>query len=288
MNNCEEVFCIAKFYLCWEKSISAKLLVPNPHGTQLYLGKKKGELASIAYLACLRNTIHLIDDLFEKWEIMKKATNEFKGKLKENWLEKNEKKYRNISNDTISSISELSVATYLDDEGYSIRNINAWGDKKADITCEKDNKKYYFEVKYFPDSPKFYNLRVDAAKGTGVSCSSISNPNETLNYFYYRLGEAIIQLDRQIPDKGNKIIFFVFAEIANKTGRSIFEKSLGDIKEWYRLEDNSLPGLPSNYNKEIIDNKSPQQLLSSINGLFIGTMIDWRIKDIATYCTCMR
>lgn len=281
MNNCEEIIDIAKFYLCWEKSISAKLLVPDPLGTQLYLGKNKGELASIAYLACLRNTIHLIDDLFEKWEIIKKATNEFKGKLKENWLEKNEKKYRNISNDTISSIAELSVATYLDDEGYSIKNINAWGDKKADITCEKDNKKYYFEVKYFPDSPEFYNLRVDAAKKNGVSCSSVSNQGETLNYLYYRLGEAITQLNKQISSEENKIVFFVFAEIATQTGRSIFEESIGDINEWYRREDGNLSGLPQKYKKNII-NKSPRQWLSSMTGLFIGTMKNWRIENITS------
>lgn len=284
MNNCKETEDLAKFCRCWKKSISAKLLVPNPQEVQLYLGKNKGELASIAYLACLRNTIHLIDDLFEKWKITEKATDEFKGKLKENWMDKREEKYRNIVNDTISAIAELSVATYLDDEGYSIKNINAWGDKKADITCEKDNKEYYFEVKYFPDSPELYNLRVDAAKGNGVSCSSISNRSETLNYFYYRVGEAVIQLDKQKIDKENKIVFFVFAEIANQTRRSIFEKSRGDVNEWYRLEDNTLPGLPSHYNKEIID-KSPQQWLSSIKCLFIGTMKDWRIEDITTYCT---
>lgn len=282
MNNCEDTFDIAKFYLCWERSISAKLLVPNPHQTKLYLGKNKGELASIAYLACLRNTIHLIDDLFEKWEITEKATNEFKGKLKENWLDKREQKYRNIANDTISSIAELSVATYLDDEGYSIKNINAWGDKKADITCEKDNQEYYFEVKYFPDSPEFYNVRVDAAKGNGGSCSSISNKSETLNYFYYRLGEAFNQLiNKQIYDKKNKIVFFVFAEIAEQTGRSIFEKSLGDVNEWYRLEDNSLPGLPSDYNEKILD-RSPQQWLNSIDCLFIGTMKNWKVENITT------
>lgn len=282
MNNCEEVIDIAKFYLCWEKSISAKLLVPNPHGTQLHLGKNKGELASIAYLACLRNTIHLIDDLFEKWEIMEKATVEFKGKLKENWMEKKEERYRNISNDTISSIVELSVATYLDDEGYSIKNINAWGDKKADITCEKDNKKYYFEVKYFPDSPEFYNLRVDAAKRNGVSFSSVSNQRENLNYLYYRLGEAITQLNKQISNEKNKTVFFVFAETATQTGRIIFEENIENINEWYHREDGSLPGLPPNYYEKIID-KSPRQWLSSISGLFIGTMKNWRIENITSH-----
>lgn len=285
MNNCEETFDIAKFNLCWEKSIAIKLLVPNPHGTQLHLGKNKGELASIAYLACLRNTIHLIDDLFEKWEIMEKATDEFKGKLKENWMEKKEEKYRNISNDTISSIVELSVATYLDVEGYSIKNINAWGDKKADITCEKDNKKYYFEVKYLPDSPEFYNLRIDAAKRNGVFFSSVPNQRESLNYLYYRLGEAITQLNKQISQEGNKMVFFVFAEIATQTGRNIFEESIGDIDEWYYREDGTLPGLPLNYNKEIIE-KSPRQWLSSMTNLFVGTIMkNWRIENITIACT---
>lgn len=284
MNDCEEVYEINKFLICWKKSISAQLLISDPCKTRLLLGKNKGELASIAYLAFKRKTIHIIDKLFKKWQIEKRATGEFKGKLKENWLDEKEEKFRNISNDTISSISELSVATYLDTEGYSIKNIAAWGDKNADISCEKDNKEYYFEVKYFPDSPEFYNLRVKAARGNGVSCSSMSNQSEFLNYFYFRLGESIIQLNKKICCKENGIVFFVFDEIANQTGRSVFEKSIRNFSEWYRLAGNSFPGLPSNYNKEIID-KSPLQWICSLKGLFIGTMKDWRIENIAIFWT---
>lgn len=268
---------LKKFKTCWQKSIAAQLLLPNLDNLKLHLGKSKGDLASIAYLACQRGTIHLLDELFEKWEIREKGTSDFKGKLKENWLKENEEKIRDACNDTLSAISELSVATYLENEGYLIENIAAWGGREGDVTCEKDGQKFCFEIKYFSDSPELYKLRVDAAKTNGVSSSSVPNLFETLNYFYFRIFQSVNQLGQNCLNR-KQYIFFVFDVSVVELIWERFIKSLNESFSWYQSESGKFHGI---LDKKALK-KTPSEWLEEIDGLYIGIMDNWKIGHVIT------
>jgi len=267
-----------KFLIAWKRSSAAQLLLPDPETSIIELGKEDGFLASIAFIAYERGLLDRLDGIIEKWQIISKGTNDFKGKLKENWLCKEESRRRNVGNDTLSALSELIVASYLDNNGFKVIGLAAWGNNKADIICGYQNQKVFFEVKYFSDSPELYNQRVSAAKRNGVAVGSIPNRLTRLNYFYYRLAEAIIQLNNIKVAPKYKKVFFVFSGLANRP-RYEFENSIGNYKNWHEDNNGNCPGVLEK-NKQTILNEKPFQWLNQISELFIGTISNWNLENI--------
>ena len=272
-----------KFLIAWKRSSAAQLLLPDPETSIIELGKESGFLASIAFIACERGLLDSLDGIIEKWQIFSKGTPDFRGKLKENWLCKEESRRRNVGNDTLSALSELIVASYLENKGFNVIDLAAWGNNKADIICGFQNQKVFFEVKYFSDSPELYNMRVSAAKQNGVAVGSIPNRLTRLNYFYYRLAEAIIQLNNiQVAPKYKKV-FFVFSELANRP-RYEFENSIGNYKNWHEDNNGNCPGVLEK-NRQTILNEKPLQWLNQISELFIGTVSNWNLENITSAWT---
>lgn len=268
-----------KFLIAWKRSSAAQLLLPSPETSIIELGKEGGFLTSIAFIAYERGLLDRLDGIIEKWQIISKGTNDFKGKLKENWLCKEESRRRNVGNDTLSALSELIVASYLDNNGFKVIDLAAWGNNKADIICGYQNQKVFFKVKYFSDSPELYNQRVSAAKRNGVAVGSIPNRLTKLNYFYYRLAEAIIQLNNIKVAPKYKKVFFVFSELANRLGRHEFEKSVGRFQGWYEDNSGNYPGVLEK-NKQAILSENPANWFAIIGGLFIGTISNWSLVNI--------
>lgn len=272
-----------KFLIAWKRSSAAQLLLPDPETSRIELGKESGFLASIAFIASERGLLDSLDGIIEKWQIFSKGTPDFKGKLKENWLCKEESRRRNVGNDTLSALSELIVASYLENIGFNVIDLAAWGNNKADIICGFQDQKIFFEVKYFSDSPELYNMRVSAAKQNGVAVGSIPNRLTRLNYFYYRLAEAIIQLNNiQVAPKYKKV-FFVFSELANRP-RYEFENSIGNYKNWHEDNNGNCPGVLEK-NRQTILNEKPLQWLNYISELFIGTVSNWNLENITSAWT---
>lgn len=271
-----------KFLIARKRSSAVQLLLPESEDLILELDKKNGFLASIAFIAYDRGLLDRLDCIIKKWQIPSKGTNEFKGKLKENWLYKEESRRRNIGNDTLSALAELIVASYLDDNGFKVIDLGAWGNKTADIICDYQNQPVFFEVKYFSDSPELYNQRISAAKDTGVTVGIIPNRPTMLNYFYYRLAESIIQLNKNEALPEYKKVFFVFPEIANRPGRYEFEKSIGKYQCWYKENNSNFPGVLAKH-KQIILSENPLQWLKKIGELFIGTISNWNLENITRF-----
>ena len=267
-----------KFLIAWKRSSAAQLLLPDPETSIIELGKEGGFLTSIAFIAHERGLLDRLDGIIEKWQIISRGTNGFKGKLKENWLCKEESRRRNVGNDTLSALSELIVASYLDNNGFKVIDLAAWGNNKADIICGYQNQKVFFEVKYFSDSPELYNQRVSAAKVNGVAVGSIPNRLTRLNYFYYRLAEAIIQLNNIKVAPKYKKVFFVFSELADRP-RYEFENSIGNYKNWHQDNNGNCPGVLEK-NKQTILNEKPLQWINQISELFIGTISNWNLENI--------
>ncbi|MFV9645970.1 MAG: hypothetical protein ACNYWU_09125 [Desulfobacterales bacterium] len=273
---------IKRFLNTWKESSAARLLWPDPENSILELDKEGGLLASVAFLAWDRGLLYKLDYIVEKWQIPSKGTNEFKGKLKENWLSRVENRRRNVGNDTLSALTELMVASYLDNVGFDVTDLSAWGNEEADVICVEKNNKAYFEVKYFSDSPELYAQRLSAAKANGVTVGSIPNRPTMLNYFYYRLAEAVIQLDKVgLPAKYNNV-FFVFSELADRPGRREFEKSVGRFQSWYEDNSGNYPGVLEK-NKQAILSENPANWIARIGGLFIGTISNWSLVNITRH-----
>ena len=271
---------IDSFKNAWFNSITAQLLIPNLDSTNLGLGKRSGFLASIAFLAFKRNQLDKLDLILNRFDIKNKATPSFKGKLNENWLISTPDKYRKISHDTISSLTELIVASYLSDNKFSIIDLEAINTNSADIVCEDKEVRYYLEVKYFEDSPQLYDSRIESFKTRGVSSGTLPIEQERLNYFYYRLAEAVIQL-RKYP-QNNRMVCFVFHELATETGREVFENSLFEFDEWYVNQENNFPSILEK-NRETILKHSPSYWLAESNKILIGTLKDFSLEDVKFY-----
>lgn len=271
---------INSFKKAWFNSITAQLLIPNLDSTNLELGKESGFLASIAYLAFKRNQLDKLDFILNRFDIRNKATPSFKGKLNENWLISTPDKYRKISHDTISSLNELIVASYLSDNKFSIIDLEAINTNSADIVCEKKKVRYYLEVKYFEDSPQLYHSRIEAFKTSGVSSGTLPNEKERLNYFFYRLAESVIQLQKYL--RNNRMVCFIFHELATATGREIFENSLFEFDKWYVDEENNFPSILEK-NRETILTHSPIYWLAESNKILIGTLKDFSLEDVKFY-----
>lgn len=269
-----------QFILEWKTSSAVQLLIPDPN-ISLELGKESGFQASIAFLAFKRGLLDRLNCLIDKWEIKTKGTKAFKGRLNENWLEENEEKRRKAANDTLSALSELIVAKYLEDIGFKIIDMGAWNDKSVDVVCKRNDKDFYFEVKLFPDSPEFEKLRINSFKNNRVLSKSMSPSPETLNYYYSRLAEAVLQLKKISNEFIN--VFFVFTESAGKLqGRTLFEDSIGKRIEWYRDPTGDYPNVLGK-NRDIILNKTPVQWFNEISELYLTTMKNYELQNIKKY-----
>lgn len=266
------------FRACWAQSIAAQLLIPDPHQHVLELGQEAGFLASIAFLAFERGELRTLDSLLERWQIASKGTKEFKGKLKENWLLKDAPRRRDVCNDAMAALSELAVASYLEDTECSIVDLGAWGNSRADVVFRTKDEDVFVEVKYFSDSPELYQQRVSATTDNDCAVDSISNTPTLLNYLYYRLGQAAIQLGAKDVRRESKMVFFVFSTSA-VDARLKFEASLGKRDTWYDDYSRSWPGVLLSDRAEILG-KTPRQWVEEVNRFFIGTMAHWQLENI--------
>lgn len=276
------------FWSEWEKSIAARLLIPDK-GTTLHTGKDLGFRSTIAFGAFDNGSLNRLDYLFETFKIEREATKSFKENLKENWMEHDESKMRDIQNATEALICELAVADYLKSNNCLIKGLSAWWDKAPDITYSRDNIDYFVEVKYLPDSPEIYESRINAAKGENSS-TSWATP-QTLNYFYSRIAEAIIQLIDY--NREQREVFLVFDRTAQKiAGRDDFEKDVHDVSEWWCLnkadydyeEDECYssgnvfyPGVPKSKGKDVIV-RTPAEWFKEAN-IFVATMNRYNLEN---------
>lgn len=269
------------FEQVWERSVSAQLLLPNINEIRIELGKSSGDLASIAYCAWSNNTLTILDDLLQKFEIPKKGSKDFKRRLSENWLEKGPESRRNVANNVMAAIAELSLANYFQEQGFKILNLEAYDSNSPDILYETNNRRVFCEVKYFEDSPEFYEARIEAAKGAEFAfCVPIEG--QTLNYFFTRIAEAVIQSESY--KRSERKVCLVFHEIAVKIAESrfILENNLTTVNQWYQDENGEWPGIIVKHKQKILS-RTPNLWLRDANTILVATMKDFEINDVKEY-----
>jgi len=93
-------------------SVTVKLLLPDIESRNIHLGKESGHQASIAYCAWKYKNLERLDNLLLKFNIIERGTDDFKQRLKENWLDKCAERRRNVALNTTAALVELVVAEY--------------------------------------------------------------------------------------------------------------------------------------------------------------------------------
>lgn len=277
------------FWSEWEKSIAARLLIPDKD-TVLITGKSLGNRSTIAIGAFENGSLGRLDYLFETFKIEREATSEFKGDLRENWMNGAENKMRNTQNNTSAAIAELAVADYIKNSNCLVKELSAWRDRVPDITFSRDNIDYYVEVKYFDVSPEIDQSCINSAKGENSSTSW--STDQTLNFFCSRIAEATIQLEDYPLEQ--REVFLVFDESAQKiAGRDDFERYIYDMSDWVRLNkaewdyeedkcyssgDVFYPGVPKSKGKDVIG-RTPAEWFKEAK-IFVATMNRFSLENV--------
>ncbi len=250
---------VDRFKKDWRNSNAAKLLLPDIDKAGLELGKQEGNLASIAYLAWMRGHLYRLDAFVRDFEICEKSTDNFKCRLKETWLEKDPLSRRKASHNVISALVELIVADYLKHLCYKITNLEAWDQASCDVEyCDSRARQFKVEVKYIPDSPKWYTQRVKATTINEDDIVSWSD-EEVLNYVFYRIAEAILQMKKKEVLKEQRAIWIVFDALAQNISRKIVDCNFYKFTSWAK-SGSEYPGIPKfKLEKE---NKKRNEILS--------------------------
>jgi len=179
------------------------------------------------------------------------------------------------------------VADYLDKNGFIISDLSAWNDNcETDIVCKElgNGKDLFFEVKFLPESPEFEDLKINAVKNNNSPADAMPSPQETWNFYFYRLAEAVLQLKRKNISLERRNVFFVFPESSShRHGRGLFEESIeGNYGEWYRDDKGKYPGTFDD-NRATIISKKRLDWLKNTKNLYLSTIKDWALQDVKKY-----
>ncbi|TDJ52321.1 MAG: hypothetical protein E2O43_04465 [Nitrospina sp.] len=121
------------------------------------------------------------------------TTQDYKSSLNETWLFAEEGLERNkIFKIFIGKLSELCYANYLEDNGYKIKNLEAWGGP-FDISASKKGKTFDFEAKFIGLSDDNFANIVDELAGNPKGYSW--DANEANDYLLLRIYESAKQLE---------------------------------------------------------------------------------------------
>ena len=258
---------VAEAMSTWDDSVAIRIMLPDRQAP-MRLGKEDGFQCAIAFLAHARGHLDRLDTLFARYQIEQRGCNEFRGRLRENWLSQPVNKRRMSSQGTLSAISELLAAESLESCGFTIVDLAAWNVGSPDIVCSHRGETICFEVKLFTESPEIDQLRFDSATGDGVAVSSVSRTPMVLNYIYSRLAEAVNQ--HQIDDsKGRSGVYFVFDDFATKP-RDDFLASIDEGFSWYMDSAGEYPSIPESV-RDIAVSRDPQNWIDLARPLYIGT-----------------
>lgn len=255
---------------------------------QLSYGKNDAYYASIVYLASESGYLPILDQLFKEFKIEKRGATQFKGDLKETWLnlvpDRSLLDIRKGSNNTFSCLIELLTAQYLREKDCKILDLQAWNKDAPDIFYRDKNQGWNAEVKYIPPSPEWQAIINNQLK-TGESKPRRFDDGGFVNYYFGRIAEAVKQLE-SYPYKTRQV-WFVFNTLVNFE-RQIFEKNyLKHPPDWFQNteEQKHILKMISKTVGEDISKKSPKEWLKKIPEVILATCDSWSLKKINLYKT---
>lgn len=277
-----------------QRSRSPALRLMVPQSTKLSFGKEDACFASVAYMAFVGGLLPRLDALVKKFRIEEKGDKHFKKELNENWLDevgkRKTKAVHKIAKNTTAAIAELVVAEHLQQDGYRLLELEAWEkpvsrkhDKPPDILCSKDGHKWAIEVKYLGVPPDLQEM-IDRQLTTGEKSGLWGDERASANYFFGRIAEAILQLEKAGCPLESRQVWLVFSPLS---GQKWFEKYyLATMKSWYEESEQQKVALKC-FNKGIVETK-PSEWRARAGRIVLATMKDWRLEDVVSYDTAMR
>jgi len=113
-----------------QDSVAFKLMLAGIAPQRFYLGKEQDSQCAILFNAWVNGYFPRINTLLEKFKIMENGTTDFKNRLLERWLLKQEEERRKPLNNSVVTLVELAVAEFLEESGNSIIEISALSQNK--------------------------------------------------------------------------------------------------------------------------------------------------------------
>ena len=134
------------------------------------------------------------------------------------------------------------------------------------IFLKSENEKYHCEVKYFGIPPEFTlpNGMLSAAAA--------------LNYIYFRIGEAVLQLEKYPIN--SRQAFFVFDGYTKEFNRELLEPDPSAFQDWCISDSGEYLGINKLKGFEIVVKHKPDYWLSQLNTLTIATIEKFELSNI--------
>ncbi len=255
------------------RSVALRLLLPK----NAKVSEEK--VKAVAYVEYCAGMLDRLDRLFKRLKIEERGSADFRKRLLKDWESTGT---RNIQKQTLSVLVELVVADYVQQKWQGRKlNLAAWkgSDGRPDLQYFLEGHTRNVEVKYVPSSPEWEELR--AAREDGQQVPLLRDQvNPHLNYYFYRLAEATLQLQRY-PELSQEI-WLVWSR--NSAFRREFESCLKSPPgEWYS-ETEKQKGVFTHLGtkkKPEIRKSPPADWLKKVNRLVLATLReDWTLEDV--------
>jgi hypothetical protein len=170
----------------WNQFEQAALAPPDAayHRSMLLLAFERGYLGRI--------TLPIHRYLLDGKSVKSNVTNQYRIDLAERWMFENSVDLRHErSKSYLGRLGELILATSMEDDGWVIPSLEAWGGK-FDIEASKAGLEYVIEVKHIgQESDGFYATVRSLNGGDGIF--SIS-PYSSMNNLLFRVYEAACKI----------------------------------------------------------------------------------------------
>lgn len=247
-------------------------------------GIDKREDGSLAFSAYKANCLNRLDDIFQRFNIEKRGSLDFKERLKERHLlevdsQEKFKRYKACE----SAVVELLVAEWFHGQGEKIVRLGAWEDSTGvDIVSEVHGVKFYTEVKYAAFSPDFYSLYLESKQKGQPVARSVSSLNIVYTYFLIDVLNGLGQLKRKNVSAEQSRIFLV----CEKVGFGMYFE-VGRLDSWLeRFEDWDSPSWATLAKKlkileQYVNKPVREHLESQLQCLFVGCLDEsWELIKV--------
>ena len=154
-------------------------------------------------LGSLTEPLHrlLLDGSLLKRELTKQYRND----LTESWMfQKDEIERHRKSRIFIGRLAEIHTASWLEDKGWTITQLEAFGGKSDIQGIGPDKRKTYFEVKYIGQEDEEFNRVLSSLRGEG-GAAWVSTSNIVGDYVMLRTYEGAKQLE-WVSDGGKQMV----------------------------------------------------------------------------------
>ena len=173
--------------------------------------KETASHQSALVLAFRRGHLDRVTSPIHHYILGKQTGNKNNNAIVEKWWNDNDDlKRHQQSRMWIGRVMELKVAEWLEENGWVVKDLEAWNPASADITAQSpDKRETLIEVKYIGQEDDEFKAIVESyAKSSGIEskgiCVTNRSPYVAFNYALFRIFEATHQLKKQTDTTAQK------------------------------------------------------------------------------------